>query len=56
MVEENLKKWHEKLGDTLLAYKTSKRSRTGTTPYSLLFEQDAIFQMEINITSVRLPV
>lgn len=50
MVEDNLEKWHEKLGNTLLAYKTSKKSRTGTTTYSLPFGQDAIFQMEINMT------
>lgn len=56
MVEDNLEKWHEKLGDTLLAYQTSKRSKTGTTPYSLPFGQDASFQMEINMTSVRLPI
>ncbi|KAM1281987.1 hypothetical protein ACFX2H_022402 [Malus domestica] len=32
------KKWHKKLGDSLWAYRTSKRAGTGTTPYALTFE------------------
>ncbi|XP_008370554.1 uncharacterized protein [Malus domestica] len=53
-VEEFAKKWHEKLGDTLWACRTSKRAGTGTTPYSLTFGQDAVIPMEINVSSVRI--
>ncbi|XP_050113901.1 uncharacterized protein LOC126592219 [Malus sylvestris] len=42
-------KWHEKLGNTLWAYRTSKRAGAGTTPYALTFRQDAVLPMEINI-------
>ncbi|CAN6721120.1 unnamed protein product [Malus baccata var. baccata] len=48
MVMDSLEKWHEKLGNTLWAYKTSKRAGTGTTPYALTFGQDAVLPMEIN--------
>ncbi|XP_070679195.1 uncharacterized protein [Malus domestica] len=48
MVIDSPEKWHEKLGNTLWAYRTSKRAGTGTTPYALTFAQDAVLPMEIN--------
>ena len=50
MVANSPEKWHEKLGHTIWAYKTSKRAGTGTTCYALTFGQDA----EINVSSVRI--
>ncbi|XP_070668843.1 uncharacterized protein [Malus domestica] len=54
MVIDSSEKWHEKLGNTLWAYRTSKRAGTGTTPYALTFGQDAVLPMEINVSSVRI--
>ncbi|KAM1158436.1 hypothetical protein ACFX13_032510 [Malus domestica] len=54
MVTDSPEKWHEKLGNTLWAYRTSKRTGTGTTPYALTFGQDAVLPMEINVSSVRI--
>ncbi|CAN6694588.1 unnamed protein product [Malus baccata var. baccata] len=54
MVIDSPEKWHEKLGNTLWAYGTSKRAGTGTTPYALTFGQDAVLPMEINVSSVRI--
>ncbi|CAN6712994.1 unnamed protein product [Malus baccata var. baccata] len=54
MVIDSLEKWHEKLGNTLWAYRTSKRAGTGTTPYALTFGQDAVLPVEINVSSVRI--
>ncbi|XP_050141120.1 uncharacterized protein LOC126617105 [Malus sylvestris] len=54
MVIESPENWHEKLGNTLWAYRTSKRVGTGTTPYALTFGQDAVLPMEINVSSVRI--
>ncbi|CAN6706454.1 unnamed protein product [Malus baccata var. baccata] len=48
MVIDNPEKWHEKLGNNLWAYRTSKRTGTGTTSYALTFKQDAVLPMEIN--------
>ena len=54
MVADSPEKWHEKLGDTLWAYRTSKRAGTGTTPYALTVGQDVVLPMEINASSVRI--
>ncbi|KAM2279832.1 hypothetical protein FF2_039819 [Malus domestica] len=54
MVIESPEKWHEKLGNTLWAYRTSRRAGIGTTPYALTFGQDAVLPMEINVSSVRI--
>ncbi|KAM1080343.1 hypothetical protein ACFX1Q_015794 [Malus domestica] len=54
MVIDSPEKWHEMLGNTLWAYRTSKRAGTGTTPYALTFGQDAVLPMEINVSSVRI--
>ncbi|CAN6566577.1 unnamed protein product [Malus baccata var. baccata] len=54
MVTDSPEKWHEKLGNTLWAYRTSKRAGTGTTPYALTFGQDAALPMEINVSSIRI--
>nr|XP_008382739.2 uncharacterized protein LOC103445489 [Malus domestica] len=54
MVIDSPEKWHEMLGNTLWAYRTSKRAGTSTTPYALTFGQDAVLPMEINVSSVRI--
>ncbi|KAM1952551.1 hypothetical protein ACFX15_007008 [Malus domestica] len=54
MLTDSPEKCHEKLGNTLWAYQTSKRAGTGTTPYALTFVQDAVLSMEINVSSVRI--
>ncbi|CAN6547739.1 unnamed protein product [Malus baccata var. baccata] len=54
MVIDSPEKWHERLGNTLWAYRTSKKAGTGTTPYALTFRQDAVLLMEINVSSVRI--
>ncbi|CAL9011748.1 unnamed protein product, partial [Prunus brigantina] len=54
MLEKNPKQWHEKLSETLWAYKTSKREATGMTPYALTYGHDAILPMEIAVQSLRI--
>ncbi|CAL8134521.1 unnamed protein product [Prunus armeniaca] len=54
MLEKNPKQWHEKLSETLWAYRTSKREATGMTPYALTYGHDAILLMEIAIQSLRI--
>ncbi|XP_020410884.1 uncharacterized protein LOC109946696 [Prunus persica] len=49
MLEENPRQWHEKLSETLWAYRTSKRKATGMTPYALTYGHDAIMPMEIAV-------
>ena len=37
----------------LWAYRTSKRSSTGTTPYALVYDHDAVLPIEIGVKSLR---
>ncbi|KAI5346356.1 hypothetical protein L3X38_014235 [Prunus dulcis] len=54
MLEKNPKQWHEKLSETLWAYRTSKREATGMTTYALTYGHDAILPMEIAVQSLRI--
>ncbi|CAL2256534.1 unnamed protein product [Prunus armeniaca] len=54
MLEKNPKQWHEKLSETLWAYRTSKREATGMTPYALTYGHDAILPTEIAVQSLRI--
>lgn len=54
MLESNKRNWHEDLYNTLWAYRTSKRSPTGTTPYALVFGHDVVLPLEINVHSLRI--
>ncbi|XP_071924709.1 uncharacterized protein [Coffea arabica] len=61
-VNKNLKKiirkmtethrdWHEKLPYALMAYRTTIRTSTGTTPYSLMYGMEAVLLAEVEIPS-----
>ncbi|KAK8664395.1 hypothetical protein V6N13_084187 [Hibiscus sabdariffa] len=45
--------WHEKLPFALLAYRTSVRTSTGATPYSLVYGTEAVLPIEVEIPSLR---
>ena len=53
MIEENPRDWHRILSETLWAYRTSKRSATGVSPFSLTFGHDAVLPMEVVVPSLR---
>ncbi|XP_058101516.1 uncharacterized protein LOC131245815 [Magnolia sinica] len=46
--------WSEMLSYALWAYRTSVRSATGTTPYELAYEMEAVLPVEIEILSLRI--
>ncbi|CAL2256415.1 unnamed protein product [Prunus armeniaca] len=52
MLEKNPTQWHDKLSETLWAYRTSKREATDMTPYALTYDHDAILPMEIAVQSL----
>ncbi|KAI5312507.1 hypothetical protein L3X38_041680 [Prunus dulcis] len=54
MLKKNPKQWHEKLFETLWAYRTSKREATSTTPYALTYGHDAILPMEIVVQFLKI--
>ena len=53
MIEENLRDWNRILSKTLWAYKTSKRSSTGVSHFSLTYGQDAVLPIEVVVPSLR---
>ncbi|XP_059650570.1 uncharacterized protein LOC132296379 [Cornus florida] len=53
MIENNPKEWHHLLFEALWAYRNSKRSSTGVTPYMLTYGHDVVLPMEITIRSAR---
>ncbi|PKI48715.1 hypothetical protein CRG98_030896 [Punica granatum] len=50
----NYKDWHEILPYALLAYRTSIRTSTGATPYSLVYDTEAVLPIEVEIPSMRI--
>nr|XP_012466145.1 unnamed protein product [Gossypium raimondii] len=50
---ETYKDWHEKLPFALLAYRTSVRTSTGATPFSLVYGMEAVLPLEVEIPSLR---
>ena len=50
---ENSRDWSEKLPFTLWAYRTSFRTSTGATPYSLIYGMEAVLPVEIEMGSLR---
>ena len=53
-IENNPRDWHNILLDVLWAYRTSKRSSTGTTPYTLVYGHDAVLPVKIGVKSLRM--
>ncbi|KAG8474311.1 hypothetical protein CXB51_033807 [Gossypium anomalum] len=46
---ETYRDWHEKLPFALLAYRTSIRTSTGATPFSLVYRMEAVLPIELNL-------
>ena len=51
---DTYKDWHEKLPYTLWGYRTSVRTSTGTTPYSLVYGMEAVLPVEVELASLRI--
>ena len=50
---ETSRDWSEKLPFALWAYRTSFRTSTGATPYSLAYGMEAVLPVEIEMGSLR---
>ncbi|XP_052874548.1 uncharacterized protein LOC128280444 [Gossypium arboreum] len=51
---ETYRDWHEKLPFALLAYRTSVRTSTRATPFSLVYGMEAVLPIEVEIPSLRI--
>ena len=50
---DTYKDWHEKLYFALHAYRTAIRTSKGPTPFSLVYEMEAVLPIEVEIPSLR---
>ena len=50
---DTYKDWHEKLPFALHTYQIVVRTSTGATPFSLVYEMEAILPIEVEISSLR---
>ena len=48
------KSWHEQLPFALWGYRTSIRTATGATPYSLVYGMESVLPIEVEIKSARI--
>jgi hypothetical protein len=53
-IEENPKRWHEVLLKALWAHRIFKHSATKVTPFELLYGQEVILPVEINLVALRI--
>jgi hypothetical protein len=52
-IEENLRRWHEVLSKAQWALRTSQHGATKVTPFQLMYGQEAMLSMEINLKTCR---
>jgi hypothetical protein len=52
-IEEHPKKWHEVLSEALWAHRISKHGATQVTPFELVYGQEAVLPVEINLQAFR---
>lgn len=56
-VEKKSKKdWHEKLGEALWAYRTTYKTPTQSTPYALIYGDEDIIPIKLEIPSLRIAI
>jgi hypothetical protein len=53
-IEDNPKRWHEVLSETLWAHHISKHRATKVTPFELVYGQDVILPIEVNLNALRI--
>ena len=51
---DTYKDWHKYLPFALCAYRTSVRTSTGATPYSLVYGMEVVLLAEVEIQSFRI--
>jgi hypothetical protein len=53
-IEDNPKTWHEVLSEALWAHRISRHRATKVTPFELVYCQEAILLVEVNLGAYRL--
>jgi hypothetical protein len=53
-IEENPRRWHEVLSVALWAHRISKHSATKVTSFELVYRQEAVLPIEVNLNALRI--
>jgi hypothetical protein len=53
-IEENPRRWHEVLSEALWAHRISRHSATKVTPFELVYGQEVVLSVEVNLDAYRL--
>lgn len=56
ILSKNKREWHDKLTEALWAYRTTYKTATQATPYSLVFGTEAVLPLEVELPSLRVAV
>jgi len=56
VVNRSKKDWHERIGEALWAYRTTFRTPTQATPYSLVYGVEVVLPLECQIQSLRIAI
>src|SRR6266498_4361278 len=52
-IEEHPRRWHEVLSEALWAHRISRHGATKVTPYELVYGQEAVLPVEVNLAALR---
>jgi hypothetical protein len=53
-IEDNLRRWHEVLSEALWAHRISRHGATKVTPFELVYGQEVVLPIEVNLAAYRL--
>jgi len=53
-IEENPRRWHEVLSEALWAHRISRHGATKVTPFELVYGQEVVLPVEVNLDAYRL--
>jgi hypothetical protein len=53
-IEENPRRWHEVLSEALWGHHISRHGSTKVTPYELVYGQEAVLPVDVNLDAYRL--
>ena len=53
-IEDSPRRWHELLSEALWAHRISRHGATKVTPYELVYGQEAVLPVEVNLNAYRL--
>jgi ribonuclease HI len=52
-IEDHPRRWHEVLSEALWAHRISRHGATKVTPYELVYGQEAVLPVEVNLAALR---